>query len=64
MIAEALMKAAFPVVTVDPGPFTAIMGKRLLPPAPKAYCGKILCAIGSVNARFPCFPGHRPDFGE
>ena len=49
MIAEALMKAAFPVVTVDPGPFTAIMGKRLLPPAPKAYCGKILCAIGSVN---------------
>lgn len=49
VVAEALVKAAIPVVTVDPGPFTAIMGKKLIPKAVKPSHGKVLCAIGSVN---------------
>ncbi|MGM9521360.1 MAG: four-carbon acid sugar kinase family protein [Oscillospiraceae bacterium] len=48
-IADALIKTGIRVVTVDPGPFTAIMGRRLLPAAPEKPTGKIMCAIGSVN---------------
>lgn len=48
-VADALMKTGIPVISVDPGPFTAIMGKRLLPAEQKVSAGKVLCAIGSVN---------------
>ena len=48
-VADALIKVGAPVVTVDPGPFTAIMGKRLISSGPKKCAGKIFCAIGSVN---------------
>lgn len=49
IVADALVKVGLPVVTVDPGPFTAIMGKKLLPREAKPSHGKVLCAIGSVN---------------
>lgn len=48
-IAEALHDVPFPLVTVDPGPFSAIMLKRLSPPAEKKRKAKVICAIGSVN---------------
>ena len=48
-VADAIMMAKIPVISVDPGPFTAIMGKRLLPERKESSAGKIFCAIGSVN---------------
>lgn len=48
-IAEALKGASFPIVAVDPGPFTAIMLKRLAPPTLLKKGSKVICAIGSVN---------------
>lgn len=49
IVADALMRNQTRVITVDPGPFTAIVGKRLLRAAPKMSAGKVFCAIGSVN---------------
>ncbi len=48
-VADALVMAAIPVITVDPGPFTALMAARLLTPAYSLQGTKVLCAIGSVN---------------
>ena len=50
IVADAIVKAGIPVVSVDPGPFTAIMGKKLLPKEAKRAEAKVLCTIGSVNA--------------
>lgn len=50
LVADALIQAKIPTISVDPGPFTAIVAQRLLPPAPiSASAAKIFCAIGSVN---------------
>lgn len=49
IIAQALLLEHIPAVSVDPGPFTAILAKHLLPPAQTESKAKILCAIGSVN---------------
>lgn len=49
IIVEALHGVSFPVVTVDPGPFTALMLKRLAPPAHRKKASMVICAIGSVN---------------
>ena len=46
-IAEALCRQHVAVVSVDPGPFTAILTRFLLSHKPSD--AKILCAIGSVN---------------
>ncbi len=48
-VADALMLAGLAVVTVDPGPFTALMAKRLIAREHQMAKGKVLCAIGSVN---------------
>lgn len=47
-VAEAVAISGIPAVSVDPGPFTAYLCKRLMPPEKKSS-GKIFCAIGSVN---------------
>lgn len=49
IIVEALHGVRFPIVTVDPGPFTALMLKRLAPPARRRRGSMVICAIGSVN---------------
>lgn len=48
-IAMALLIARVQFVPVDPGVFTAIVAKRLLPKPPMVQKNKVLCAIGSVN---------------
>ena len=48
-VADALMLTGLPVVTVDPGPFTALMAARLLSPVYSLKGTKVFCAIGSVN---------------
>lgn len=48
-IAAAIVLAGIPIISVDPGPFTALMAKRLLPSKKTNTTGKVLCAIGSVN---------------
>lgn len=48
-VVQALLLEGIPVVSVDPGPFTAILAKHLLPAAQAESDAKILCAIGSVN---------------
>ena len=47
-VAQALLLERIPAVSVDPGPFTAILAKHLLP-AQRESKAKILCVIGSVN---------------
>lgn len=47
-VAQALLLERIPAVSVDPGPFTAILAKHLLP-AQHESKAKILCVIGSVN---------------
>lgn len=49
VIADALALSGVKAVTVDPGPFTATVARRLLPPVKKEAEGKVICAIGSVN---------------
>lgn len=49
LVADALVQAGIPTISVDPGPFTAIVAQRLLPPANTTAAAKIFCAIGSVN---------------
>lgn len=46
-VAQALCLENISAVSVDPGPFTAILARHLLPC--KQADAKILCAIGSVN---------------
>ncbi len=49
-VAKAVAASGIKTVSVDPGPFTAYLGKELLPgDKPEVPGGKILCAIGSVN---------------
>lgn len=48
-IADALVARGIPAISVDPGPFTAILAERLLPQAAAQPADKIFCAIGSVN---------------
>lgn len=48
--AQAVLLAGIRPVSVDPGPFTAIMAGLLLrPQKPQKAAGKVFCAIGSVN---------------
>lgn len=47
-VAEAVAVSGIKTVSVDPGPFTAQLGKRLAQ-REKKESGKIICAIGSVN---------------
>lgn len=49
IVADSLVISGVKVVSVDPGPFTAAMGARLLPAEPRRAANKVLCAIGSVN---------------
>ena len=49
LVVDALAPLPYPLVTVDPGPFTALMLKRLASPAHRQEGSKIFCAIGSVN---------------
>lgn len=49
IIADAVIKTGLRVVSVDPGPFTAAVAKRILPSAKKKPGSKVICAIGSVN---------------
>ncbi|MBR2825317.1 MAG: four-carbon acid sugar kinase family protein [Solobacterium sp.] len=49
LIADALVASSIPFISVDPGVFTAAVGKRLIPNSTKRASGKVLCAIGSVN---------------
>lgn len=46
-VCDALVLSGLSVISADPGPFTAQMGKRML--AKQTSSGKVLCAIGSVN---------------
>lgn len=49
-VAEAVALSGIPAVSVDPGPFTACLGRRLIPrEKAETPTGKIFCAIGSVN---------------
>lgn len=48
-VAAAVLKAGIRPISVDPGPFTAIMAGLLLPQKPQTGAGKVFCAIGSVN---------------
>ncbi len=48
-VAEAVVVSGVRAVSVDPGPFTACLGKKLIPRERSVASGKILCAIGSVN---------------
>ncbi|MBO7407723.1 MAG: four-carbon acid sugar kinase family protein, partial [Clostridia bacterium] len=48
--AKAAAASGLKVVSVDPGPFTAYLGKQLIPlRKPQKAAGKVFCAIGSVN---------------
>lgn len=49
LIAESLVASSIPFISVDPGVFTAAVGKRVIPNSTKRASGKVLCAIGSVN---------------
>lgn len=49
VIADAVMDSGIPVVSVDPGVFTAALGKRLIPSEKKMEGRKVMCVIGSVN---------------
>ena len=49
LIADALVASSIPFISVDPGVFTAAVGKRVIPNSTKRASGKVLCAIGSVN---------------
>lgn len=48
-IAGAMTRSGIPFIPVDPGMFTAISAKKLLPVTRHADAGKVLCVIGSVN---------------
>ncbi len=47
IVADALAMSHISAVSVDPGPFTAILARKLLPR--RQGNSRILCAIGSVN---------------
>ncbi len=47
-VADAVAASGIRAVSVDPGPFTAYLGKRFLPRKAQKE-GKVFCAIGSVN---------------
>jgi len=49
IIAEAVTLTDFPVVAVDPGPFTAALVKELVPKPAKSRGQKVLLTIGSVS---------------
>ena len=49
LIAESSVASSIPFISVDPGVFTAAVGKRVIPNSTKRASGKVLCAIGSVN---------------
>lgn len=48
-VVDALATLPYSLVTVDPGPFTAMMLKKLAPPEHRQEGAKLFCAIGSVN---------------
>lgn len=49
IIAEALIASEISYVTVDPGPFTTAVAKKVLHPRDTGSSGKILLTIGSVT---------------
>ncbi len=48
-VAQAVAECGIPAISVDPGPFTAALGKHRIARAQRPAAGSILCAIGSVN---------------
>ncbi len=49
IVAEAAAASGIKAVSVDPGPFTACLAKKLIPGGTVRSGKKIFCAIGSVN---------------
>ncbi|GHV78882.1 hypothetical protein AGMMS49944_06730 [Spirochaetia bacterium] len=52
LIAGAVIASGVKFIAVDPGPFTAALARKLIPPPPveQKSGSKILVAVGSVNA--------------
>jgi uncharacterized protein YgbK (DUF1537 family) len=49
-VAKAVALSGIKTVSVDPGPFTAYLGRQLIPvKKAKKAAGKVFCSIGSVN---------------
>ena len=65
LIANAVVDSKVKFVAVDPGVFTGVVCKILIPPSKQEYRGKILVAVGSVNGVaasqvFNFLKNHRP----
>jgi uncharacterized protein YgbK (DUF1537 family) len=48
-IAEAVLKSEIAFITIDPGPFTAIMAEKLIAPKIEEDHKKVLMVIGSIS---------------